>query len=103
MTRWYRTSWSSTWSHHKLALVAISFCILFVLEFVVPDPSLVPSALVRVCSAQAYIVCGDDEGRLWTYDIINLQNILRDKPAKPLQPTKVPKPSPAWSHMSNSC
>lgn len=60
-----------------------------------PDPSPVPSALVRVCSAQAYIMCGDDEGRLWTYDMINLPDVLRDTPEKPLQPTKVPEPSPA--------
>lgn len=40
-------------------------------------------------------MCGDDEGRLWTYDLINLQKILHNKPAKPLQPTKVHKLSSA--------
>eukprot|EP00066_Takifugu_rubripes_P020287 XP_011609553.1 PREDICTED: leucine-rich repeat and WD repeat-containing protein 1 isoform X1 [Takifugu rubripes] len=49
----------------------------------------VPYLSLSTCPAQAYIVCGDDEGRLWTYDMSNLQNILRDKPAKPLQPTKI--------------
>uniref|UniRef100_A0A674MM19 Leucine-rich repeat and WD repeat-containing protein 1 n=1 Tax=Takifugu rubripes TaxID=31033 RepID=A0A674MM19_TAKRU len=49
----------------------------------------VPYLSLSTCPDQAYIVCGDDEGRLWTYDMSNLQNILRDKPAKPLQPTKI--------------
>lgn len=45
-----------------------------------------------VCSflslGQAYIVCGDDKGRLWTYHITNLQK-TSFQTGKPIQPTEV--------------
>lgn len=53
-----------------------------------------------VCSAEAYILCGDDKGRLWTY-MIDMQKIGRGGPAERLQPTEVQKassPPPQHTH-----
>lgn len=42
-----------------------------------------------LCSGQAYIVCGDDRGRLWTYHVTDLQKNTFQS-GKPIQPTEVP-------------
>lgn len=39
-------------------------------------------------SGQAYVVCGDEKGRLWTYHINNLQKSSFQS-GKPIQPTEV--------------
>lgn len=37
---------------------------------------------------QAYVVCGDEKGRLWTYHITDLQKSSFQS-GKPIQPTEV--------------
>lgn len=44
--------------------------------------------LIPSPQGQAYVVCGDDKGRLWTYNISKLQkNSLQT--GKPILPTEV--------------
>lgn len=40
-------------------------------------------------------MCGDDRGRLWTYNMADKQKLLRDGAAERLQPTEVNTPSSA--------
>uniref|UniRef100_A0A8C4GQ57 Leucine-rich repeat and WD repeat-containing protein 1 n=1 Tax=Dicentrarchus labrax TaxID=13489 RepID=A0A8C4GQ57_DICLA len=48
----------------------------------------IPYLALNTCPGRAYIVCGDDKGRLWTYHISSLQkNSLQT--GKPIQPTEV--------------
>ncbi|XP_070699871.1 leucine-rich repeat and WD repeat-containing protein 1 [Pempheris klunzingeri] len=48
----------------------------------------IPYLALNTCPGQAYIVCGDDKGRLWTYHVTNLQkNSLQT--GKPILPTEV--------------
>ncbi|XP_068572539.1 leucine-rich repeat and WD repeat-containing protein 1 [Cebidichthys violaceus] len=48
----------------------------------------IPYLALNTCPGQAYIVCGDDKGRLWTYHISNLhKNSLHT--GKPILPTEV--------------
>lgn len=51
-------------------------------------------------SGQAYIVCGDDKGRLWTYHVANLQknSFQNGKPVQPTEVTVSPK-CPATSQL----
>lgn len=42
-------------------------------------------------SGQAYIVCGDDKGKLWTYHVTDLRG-NSFQPGKPVQPTEVTSP-----------
>ncbi|XP_028277312.1 leucine-rich repeat and WD repeat-containing protein 1 [Parambassis ranga] len=43
----------------------------------------IPYLALNTCPGRAYIVCGDDKGKLWTYHVTNLQT------NKPIQPTEV--------------
>lgn len=48
----------------------------------------IPYLALNTCPGRAYIVCGDDKGRLWTYHVSNLQkNSLHT--GKPILPTEV--------------
>nr|XP_020454153.1 leucine-rich repeat and WD repeat-containing protein 1 [Monopterus albus]XP_020454154.1 leucine-rich repeat and WD repeat-containing protein 1 [Monopterus albus]XP_020454155.1 leucine-rich repeat and WD repeat-containing protein 1 [Monopterus albus] len=48
----------------------------------------IPYLALNTCPGQAYIVCGDDKGRLWTYHVTTLQeNSLQT--GKPMSPTEV--------------
>ncbi|KAM9332813.1 leucine-rich repeat and WD repeat-containing protein 1 [Pholidichthys leucotaenia] len=48
----------------------------------------IPYLALNTCPGQAYIVCGDDKGRLWMYHITNLQkNSLQT--GKPIQASEV--------------
>ncbi|XP_067464833.1 leucine-rich repeat and WD repeat-containing protein 1 isoform X1 [Thunnus thynnus] len=48
----------------------------------------IPYLALNTCPGQAYIVCGDDKGRLWTYHVTNLQK-ERFQTGKPIAPTEV--------------
>ncbi|XP_019952727.2 leucine-rich repeat and WD repeat-containing protein 1 isoform X1 [Paralichthys olivaceus] len=48
----------------------------------------IPYLALNTCPGQAYVVCGDHKGRLWTYHITNLQN-NSSQSGKPIQPTEV--------------
>ncbi|TKS83239.1 Leucine-rich repeat and WD repeat-containing protein 1 ORC-associated protein [Collichthys lucidus] len=48
----------------------------------------IPYLALNTCPGQAYIVCGDDKGRLWTYHVTNLQKNSFQS-GKPIQPTEV--------------
>ncbi|KAL6098454.1 lrwd1 [Pungitius sinensis] len=48
----------------------------------------IPYLALNTCPGQAYVVCGDDKGRLWTYNISKLQkNSLHT--GKPILPTEM--------------
>ncbi|XP_042355464.1 leucine-rich repeat and WD repeat-containing protein 1 isoform X2 [Plectropomus leopardus] len=48
----------------------------------------IPYLALNTCPGRAYIVCGDDKGRIWTYHVNNLQkNSLQT--GKPILPTEV--------------
>ncbi|KAM3601345.1 uncharacterized protein V6R79_011031 [Siganus canaliculatus] len=54
----------------------------------------IPYLALNTCPGQAYVVCGDDKGRLWTYHISNLQKYSAQS-GTPIQPTEVLEwPSP---------
>ncbi|XP_041808402.1 leucine-rich repeat and WD repeat-containing protein 1 [Chelmon rostratus] len=48
----------------------------------------IPYLALNTCPGQAYIVCGDDRGRLWTYHVTDLQKNTFQS-GKPIQPTEV--------------
>ncbi|XP_038565288.1 leucine-rich repeat and WD repeat-containing protein 1 isoform X1 [Micropterus salmoides] len=48
----------------------------------------IPYLALNTCPGQAYIVCGDDKGRLWTYHVTNLEKNCFQT-GKPIQPTEV--------------
>ncbi|XP_059207631.1 leucine-rich repeat and WD repeat-containing protein 1 isoform X2 [Centropristis striata] len=48
----------------------------------------IPYLALNTCPGQAYIVCGDDKGRLWTYHVTNLQK-NSFQTGKPILPTEV--------------
>ncbi|GLD46427.1 leucine-rich repeat and WD repeat-containing protein 1 isoform X2 [Lates japonicus] len=48
----------------------------------------IPYLALNTCPGQAYIVCGDDKGRLWTYHVTNLQR-NSFQTGKPILPTEV--------------
>ncbi|XP_070839492.1 leucine-rich repeat and WD repeat-containing protein 1 [Chaetodon trifascialis] len=48
----------------------------------------IPYLALNTCPGRAYIVCGDDKGRLWTYHITNLHKTSLQG-GKPIQPTEV--------------
>uniref|UniRef100_UPI0037E733FD leucine-rich repeat and WD repeat-containing protein 1 n=1 Tax=Semicossyphus pulcher TaxID=241346 RepID=UPI0037E733FD len=48
----------------------------------------IPYLALNTCPGQAYIVCGDDKGRLWTYHVTNLQK-NSFQAGKPILPTEV--------------
>ncbi|XP_071362031.1 leucine-rich repeat and WD repeat-containing protein 1 [Trachinotus anak] len=48
----------------------------------------IPYLALNTCPGQAYIVCGDDKGRLWTYHVTNLQKNSFQM-GKPILPTEV--------------
>lgn len=48
----------------------------------------IPYLALNTCPGQAYIVCGDDKGRLWTYHVTNLQK-NSFQTGKPIRPTEV--------------
>ncbi|XP_065819441.1 leucine-rich repeat and WD repeat-containing protein 1 isoform X2 [Labrus bergylta] len=48
----------------------------------------IPYLALNTCPGQAYIVCGDDKGRLWTYHVTDLQKNTFQA-GKPVLPTEV--------------
>uniref|UniRef100_A0A7N6C1M8 Leucine-rich repeat and WD repeat-containing protein 1 n=1 Tax=Anabas testudineus TaxID=64144 RepID=A0A7N6C1M8_ANATE len=48
----------------------------------------IPYLALNTCPGQAYIVCGDDKGRIWTYHIPNLHKSSLQT-GKPILPTEV--------------
>ncbi|XP_044077679.1 leucine-rich repeat and WD repeat-containing protein 1 isoform X2 [Siniperca chuatsi] len=48
----------------------------------------IPYLALNTCPGRAYVVCGDDEGRLWTYHVTNLQK-NSFQTGKPILPTEV--------------
>ncbi|XP_040005473.1 leucine-rich repeat and WD repeat-containing protein 1 [Xiphias gladius] len=48
----------------------------------------IPYLALNTCPGKAYIVCGDDKGRLWTYHVNNIQN-NSFQTGKPIRPTEV--------------
>ncbi|XP_054872909.1 leucine-rich repeat and WD repeat-containing protein 1 isoform X1 [Amphiprion ocellaris] len=48
----------------------------------------IPYLALNTCPGRAYVVCGDNKGRLWTYHITNLQ-INNFQTGKAIQPTEV--------------
>ncbi|XP_023257393.1 leucine-rich repeat and WD repeat-containing protein 1 [Seriola lalandi dorsalis] len=48
----------------------------------------IPYLALNTCPGQAYIVCGDDKGRLWTYHVTKLQKNSFQM-GKPILPTEV--------------
>ncbi|XP_029303605.1 leucine-rich repeat and WD repeat-containing protein 1 isoform X2 [Cottoperca gobio] len=48
----------------------------------------IPYLALNTCPGQAYIVCGDDKGRLWTYHVTNLQK-NSFQTGRPILPTEV--------------
>ncbi|XP_029030393.1 leucine-rich repeat and WD repeat-containing protein 1 [Betta splendens] len=48
----------------------------------------IPYLSLNTCPGQAYVVCGDDKGSLWTYHITNLQK-TSSQTGKPILPTEV--------------
>ncbi|KAM7397535.1 hypothetical protein PAMA_005708 [Pampus argenteus] len=48
----------------------------------------IPYLALNTCPGRAYIVCGDDKGRLWTYHVSNIQK-ESFQTGKPIVPTEV--------------
>ncbi|XP_061659222.1 leucine-rich repeat and WD repeat-containing protein 1 [Syngnathoides biaculeatus] len=47
----------------------------------------IPYLALNTCPGRSYVVCGDSEGKVWTYHIANLQD--RFQAEKPIGPTEV--------------
>ncbi|CAJ1063343.1 leucine-rich repeat and WD repeat-containing protein 1 isoform X2 [Xyrichtys novacula] len=78
---WSRTKAQRPGKKHK----DVTAVILAELQWANTD---IPYLALNTCPGQAYIVCGDDKGKLWTYHVTDLQkNSFRT--GKPIQPTEV--------------
>ncbi|KAM3868713.1 leucine-rich repeat and WD repeat-containing protein 1 [Diretmus argenteus] len=55
----------------------------------------IPYLALNTCPGEAYIVCGDDRGRLWTYHVANLLkgNFQSGKPVPPTEVLEWPMPT----------
>ncbi|CAN9501095.1 unnamed protein product [Ophioblennius macclurei] len=49
----------------------------------------IPYLALSTCPGRGYVVCGDDQGRVWTYHVTRLQ---RDKPTEPTEVLEWPAP-----------
>nr|XP_046266288.1 leucine-rich repeat and WD repeat-containing protein 1 isoform X2 [Scatophagus argus] len=82
----YLWSWSRTRAQRPdKKNRAVSAVVLAELQWANTD---IPYLSLNTCPGQAYIVCGDDKGRLWTYHVTNLQK-NGFQAGKPIQPTEV--------------
>ncbi|XP_026183465.1 leucine-rich repeat and WD repeat-containing protein 1 [Mastacembelus armatus] len=81
----YLWSWSRTKAQHPVKKGTVCAVVLAELQWTNTD---VPYLALNTCPGQAYIVCGDDQGRLWTYHVTNLQKKSLQT-GKPILPTEV--------------
>ncbi|XP_047462763.1 leucine-rich repeat and WD repeat-containing protein 1 isoform X2 [Mugil cephalus] len=82
----YLWSWSRTKAQRPdKKNLTVSAVVLAELQWASTD---IPYLALNTCPGQAYIVCGDDQGRLWTYHVTNLQKNSFQS-GKPIPPTEV--------------
>ncbi|XP_008304499.1 leucine-rich repeat and WD repeat-containing protein 1 [Stegastes partitus] len=62
----------------------------------------IPYLALNTCPGRAYVVCGDNRGRLWTYHVTDLQK-NSFQTGKPIQPTEVLEwPTPMRNGLSQT-
>ncbi|XP_005809933.1 leucine-rich repeat and WD repeat-containing protein 1 [Xiphophorus maculatus] len=82
----YLWSWSGTRSQRPdKRSGSVCAVVLAELQWAVTD---VPYLSLNTCPGRAYIVCGDDKGRIWTYHVTNLQK-NSGQIGKTIPPTEV--------------
>ncbi|XP_074527578.1 leucine-rich repeat and WD repeat-containing protein 1 [Halichoeres trimaculatus] len=81
----YLWSWSRTKTQRPNKKLEVSAVVLAELQWASTD---IPYLALNTCPGQAYVVCGDNEGKLWTYHVKNLQK-NSFQTGKPIQPTEV--------------
>ncbi|KAI3373949.1 hypothetical protein L3Q82_022520, partial [Scortum barcoo] len=82
----YLWSWSRTKAQRPdKKSRAVSAVVLAELQWASTE---IPYLALNTCPGRAYIVCGDDEGRLWTYHVTDLQK-NSFQAGKPVLPTEV--------------
>lgn len=82
----YLWSWSRTKAQRPdRKSLAVGAVVLAELQWTNTD---VPYLALNTCPGRAYVVCGDDKGRMWTYHVTNLQK-SSFQAGKPILPTEV--------------
>ncbi|XP_077360193.1 leucine-rich repeat and WD repeat-containing protein 1 [Festucalex cinctus] len=83
--RIYLWSWSRTRSQRPNKRGCVRAVVLAELRWACTE---VPYLALNTCPARSYVVCGDNEGKLWTYHVADL---LKDnfQSGKPIEPTEV--------------
>ncbi|XP_041656665.1 leucine-rich repeat and WD repeat-containing protein 1 [Cheilinus undulatus] len=81
----YLWSWSKTMTQRPGKNKEVCAVVLAELQWASTE---IPYLALNTCPGQAYIVCGDDKGRLWTYHVTDLQK-KNFQAGKPIRPTEV--------------
>ncbi|XP_021110111.1 leucine-rich repeat and WD repeat-containing protein 1 isoform X6 [Heterocephalus glaber] len=80
-------SWSQTWLHRgSQSLVAV-----VVLARLQWSPTELAYFSLSTCPDQGIVLCGDEEGSVWVYDVRHLLTQLSPPPAPPQAPTQILK------------
>nr|XP_061818823.1 leucine-rich repeat and WD repeat-containing protein 1-like isoform X3 [Nerophis lumbriciformis] len=83
--RIYLWSWNRTRSQRPGKSGRLRAAVLAELRWVNTD---IPYLAVNTCPGRAYVVCGDNEGRLWTYHVTDIQKD-RFQTGTAIEPTEV--------------
>ncbi|XP_061558999.1 leucine-rich repeat and WD repeat-containing protein 1 isoform X2 [Phycodurus eques] len=87
----YLWSWNRTRSQRPNKSGCVRAAVLAELRWAHTE---IPYLSLNTCPGRAYVVCGDSEGKLWTYHVANLQKDSFQT-GKPIEPTEVLQwPSP---------
>ncbi|XP_061608966.1 leucine-rich repeat and WD repeat-containing protein 1 [Phyllopteryx taeniolatus] len=87
----YLWSWNRTRSQRPNKSGCVRAAVLAELRWAHTE---IPYLSLNTCPGRAYVVCGDSEGKLWTYHVANLQK-ESFQTGKPIEPTEVLQwPSP---------
>ncbi|XP_054611481.1 leucine-rich repeat and WD repeat-containing protein 1 isoform X2 [Dunckerocampus dactyliophorus] len=81
----YLWSWSRTRSQRPSKSGCVRAAVLAELRWANTE---IPYLALNTCPGRAYIVCGDNEGRLWTYHVTDVQKDRFQK-GRPIEPTEV--------------
>ncbi|XP_057677166.1 leucine-rich repeat and WD repeat-containing protein 1 isoform X2 [Corythoichthys intestinalis] len=87
----YLWSWSQTRSQRRDKNGHVRAAVLAELRWANTE---IPYLALSTCPGRSYIVCGDNEGKLWTYHITKLQtdNFQTGKPIEPTEVLQWPAP-----------
>ncbi|XP_003794223.1 leucine-rich repeat and WD repeat-containing protein 1 [Otolemur garnettii] len=87
----YLWSWSQTWVGRG-SQTTVAVVILARLQW---SPTDLAYFSLSVCPDEGIVLCGDEEGSVWIYDV---KNVLKQPPLLPAAPTQILKWPQPWAH-----